>query len=258
MVPDYRTYLKKAYEERLSRNPRYSLRAFARDLEMSSSQVVEVLSGKQGLSPAKAAKVATKLGWAASDKEKFCALVQARHGRNSLQRKAAEERLRRSHIKKISDDLMSYIADWYHIAILELLALPQKNLDPEKIAKCLDISVDLVTAAIERMQRLGLITMKNSQWLLCTPDAETFDDIPSRAIRKYHEQILERSKDAVKLDVDERELQSLIFSCPRSQLPELKKKIREFCADFDAAKGANPDTVFALNIQLYPLSKESS
>src|SRR2546430_13739191 len=51
---DYRRVLRKELESRCRTSPRYSLRAFARDLKISPSRLSEILSGKQGLSRAAA------------------------------------------------------------------------------------------------------------------------------------------------------------------------------------------------------------
>lgn len=51
---DYRNLLKEKLSKRLSLNPKYSLRAFARDLSISSGQLSLVLNGKKGISPERA------------------------------------------------------------------------------------------------------------------------------------------------------------------------------------------------------------
>ncbi|MGZ3748755.1 MAG: hypothetical protein ACXVCD_15580, partial [Pseudobdellovibrionaceae bacterium] len=46
----YQTILKNELKYRLQRNPSYSLRAFAKALEMSAPHLSDILSGKKGLS----------------------------------------------------------------------------------------------------------------------------------------------------------------------------------------------------------------
>jgi uncharacterized protein (TIGR02147 family) len=256
MSGNYREFLKKAYDEKQSKNPRYSLRAFARDLEISTSQMVDVLNGKQGLSVETAQRVAKKLGWKPELREKFCALVQAQHGRSQLQRKAGLDRLKKSRFTKVNEDVFSYIADPDHLAILEMISWFKPPLSEATMAGKLGLPLVQLKESLARMQRLKLIDQKEGTWISAMPDVETFDDIPSTAIRQYHLRMLEKSKKATHLAVDERELQSLILSCPKKRLPELRQKIREFCSEFNADKSDPPDTVFALNIQLFPLTRE--
>jgi plasmid maintenance system antidote protein VapI len=54
----YQKELQMIYEQRSSNNPRYSLRAFARDLEMDPSDLVNIMKGKKSVSP----RVAYKIG----------------------------------------------------------------------------------------------------------------------------------------------------------------------------------------------------
>jgi len=53
--------LRRIYEARQSRNPRYSMRALARDLAISQTMLVQVMSGKRGLSAEMAIKIANRL-----------------------------------------------------------------------------------------------------------------------------------------------------------------------------------------------------
>jgi plasmid maintenance system antidote protein VapI len=50
-----------AFEEKRSRNSSYSLRAFARDLEISVSHLSAIMSGQKKLSAQQAGKIAIKL-----------------------------------------------------------------------------------------------------------------------------------------------------------------------------------------------------
>lgn len=58
---DYRAVLKAELSRRKVKNPRYSLRAFARDLDLDSSGIHRVLLGKTGLSLKAASQIAGRL-----------------------------------------------------------------------------------------------------------------------------------------------------------------------------------------------------
>ncbi len=57
-----RSFLRLEFERRLKRNPRYSLRAFARQIGLQPARLSYVLSGKHGLSRDAAALIASRLG----------------------------------------------------------------------------------------------------------------------------------------------------------------------------------------------------
>src|SRR5690606_35734224 len=90
---DYKYILKEELASRCRQNPRYSLRAFARDLKLAPSRLSEILSGKQGLSRAAAEKVAKALGYGPGETERFCDLVESVHARSRRNRESAKVRL---------------------------------------------------------------------------------------------------------------------------------------------------------------------
>jgi len=61
-VPYYQERLRRELEERLVRNRRYSLRAFARALEVPVSTLSRALSGKRSISLPAAKRIADGLG----------------------------------------------------------------------------------------------------------------------------------------------------------------------------------------------------
>lgn len=56
----YQHYMLSEFEGRKSRNPGYSLRAFARDLGLAAPKLSEILRGKGGLSEASARRLVVK------------------------------------------------------------------------------------------------------------------------------------------------------------------------------------------------------
>lgn len=70
-MSDYRSFLKQELDRRKEKNPFYSLRAFARDLEMSPQMVSQLLRGKRHLSVISVSKVADKLKYTQEEKRDF-------------------------------------------------------------------------------------------------------------------------------------------------------------------------------------------
>jgi hypothetical protein len=58
---DYREILSESYHQRRRQNPRYSLRAFARDISLSPSRLSEIIGGKGELSREKGTLIAKRL-----------------------------------------------------------------------------------------------------------------------------------------------------------------------------------------------------
>ena len=73
----FRDFLNEEYQRRLETNRRYSLRAFARDVDVSAAFLSQVISGKRRLSEDRAEEVAGRLGWSRSRSERFLKFVRA-------------------------------------------------------------------------------------------------------------------------------------------------------------------------------------
>ena len=124
----YQQILRTHLTDRTKHNPRYSLRAFARDLGMSPSRISEILSGKQGLSVQAGALIAKRLGFTDEEQAMFCDLVAASHARSLDARREAEIRLskpkdRAPVFENMANDTFQFIAEWYHLALLQLMRL---------------------------------------------------------------------------------------------------------------------------------------
>jgi len=90
---DYREILTREFLKRNRANPRYSQHAFARLIGLGPSRLSEILSGKDGLSHARARSVAEKLRPGPEEARLFVDLAEARHARSRLAREAARARL---------------------------------------------------------------------------------------------------------------------------------------------------------------------
>ena len=77
--------LKSELAHRQSRNPRFSLRAFANQLKIDPSALSRILSGKQGLTPRAADRVIRTLDLSAEDARRFQTSILAEVGQRASQ-----------------------------------------------------------------------------------------------------------------------------------------------------------------------------
>src|SRR5690242_6626987 len=118
----FRETLKSEYETRCRRNPAYSLRAYARDLGVAPSRLLDVLNARYGMSREAADGIARRLGFSKMETSRFCDEVEAEHGRSRASREAARARLGQDSVDpdvhRLQMDAFRAIADWYHFAIV--------------------------------------------------------------------------------------------------------------------------------------------
>ncbi|MBX3022443.1 MAG: DUF4423 domain-containing protein [Bdellovibrionales bacterium] len=258
MALQYQDFLLEEFRSRRSRNPHYSLRAFARDLGMPASKLSQNLRGLCGISVAKAEKIAAKLQMRDDEKHLFLALVESQHARSRVARQQAHASLQKIREEKIDEmnlETFSSIRDWYHMAILEMVDIKGFRPDPEWIAAKLTLPVEVVKEAVERLQTIGLLAIENGVWRQTHQELELPSGIPSRTIREHHKQILTKAIMAIdQTAVERREYSTQTFAFDHRNLNEVKTLVREFQRKLGRlSHQGNKDSVYIMAMQLFPV-----
>jgi uncharacterized protein (TIGR02147 family) len=259
---DYKEILQFEFDMRKRRNPRFSLRGFAKLLGFAPSGLSQIMSGKQGLSEASAKKIGETLGWNAKEIEFFSDLVTSSASRSVNARKLAKIRLKQHDWQEnlIQDDVFQYISNWYHFAILELTMLENFNSQPQWIAKSLKISLKETKEAIKTLLRLKLLVSDENGNLTQTEGfLGTNTDIPSDALKAYHTDILKKGLEALfDQKVEDRDFSAIIMAINSEDIPEAKALIKDFRRSLMHKLEARPDrdSVYTLAIQLFKLTDQ--
>lgn len=256
---DYRSFILREFEKRKAKNPKYSLRAFAKHLGTATSRLSEILNGKAGLSPEKAYGYVDKLGLNGFERDLFLTLIESRHARSEMARRIAQQKIDEStkNYSQLNMDDFHLIADWYHFAVLEYFQLSYADQSPQTIAHFFKIDVEKVHLALERLQRLGLIEKNNEVWKTVDRIRETTTDVSSEAVRQVHKELLEKGIEALeKQTVENRDFKAYIFSFHKQDLPFVKKKLNAFQEQLAIEMDLSPqkDSVYCLSFNLFELS----
>ena len=258
---DYRDYLRQEWINRHSRNHHYSLRAFARDLDLGPGRLSNLMNGKAGLSKKAAQEISQKLGLNPLECDFFITLVE-KTARGMKVRKNASERLDQMLTQfsqsELSQDHFKMISDWYHLAILQLLKMKRYRDDLKWIAETLNLQVTEVTEAMNRLERLGLVTQEGGVRKVSFKNVRGPDsEVSSDAVKQFHEQMLNKALSAIFLKTPEtRDLNAIVFPCSRDKLPEIREKIREFSTSIAKTySNVDGDEVFNLSSQLFGLTQ---
>ena len=265
---DYRLILKKELDARCSQNNHYSLRAFARDLELSPSRLSEILNRKQGLSRKVAAKISKTLGFENEETEHFCDLVSINHARSVKEKQEARLRLlkKQSEAEELNTfqvklDAFKIISDWYHIGILELMNMKGFKSDTRWLARKLAVTPIQVDLAIDRLIRVGLLKRENDGTLIAVEnDGWIPGGVPSESIRKFHRQILEKAMGALGTQtVEQRYFQTHMIALDHSDIKKASKEIqdfqRRFCKTYQSKE--KKDSIYCIAMQLFKIAEES-
>ena len=192
--------LKETLSERQSVNAAYSLRAFARDLNLSPQQLSNVMKGYRGLGLASAERVAQALNLVEHQKLLFVESFRANFSNSKTQRAIAKAKLAEvkttNETKSLQLDLFKAISGWHHMALIELIKIG-KGKSTAWFSNKLGIPENEVSLSLKRLERLELISKTEKGWVVNQDTVIADQGIPSDAIKNYHRQILEKSIQAL-------------------------------------------------------------
>lgn len=255
-------YLTAEYTKRMQKNPHYSLRSFARDLDVPVSWLSEFLNSKKGMSLETAQKLCKSLFLSPSETNMFILSVRANHSRRLEDRKAARAELK---AYKVVDTFKMKPADftetgaWYHQTILELTEVEDFEHTEIDIARRLRLPLPTIKRALQALQGAGLLKIENGKMKASFAETESPMDTPSLAMRKYQEQILQKGATALhEQPLDTREFISVTFAFDSDRIKHAKKSLREFHKRFTDefyTKSDHKNSVYQLSIQFFRMDQ---
>ncbi len=262
--------LRTVYLDRKKKNQRYSLSAFARDLDLSVSFLSRLMRGERSLTVNQVIQIGTLLGLSADEVDQAIAsLVQNAPENSKISKKfiKAIQKKETTDALKTSQSLTYYeverfkaISAWYHLAILNLTLTKDFNRKPSIIAKRLGISSVEAQDAIHRLLNLGLLEEVNGK-LKKTKQALFIKTTSSdRAIREFTEQTMDRARlvlqDSSQEAFEKRCMPGTTLPISLKSLPKLKERILKFQLELiDLSKADSYDEVYQLNLNFFPLSQ---
>ncbi len=242
------------YARRKKKNPGFSLRAYAKFLNLQAPTLSAVLKNKRPLPGKAAEQVATRLGLRGLEKKQF---LESAYFRGEAKEILATLKTP----KEILDSELHYkiIAEPEYYAIFSLLELKNAKHDPYWIAQRLGCSVGKIQTALEGLLKSGLLTKEGNKFKKKPIRLSTTEDVQSRALRDSHRAALKQAAESLDaVDVSLRDLSSIYFPANLKRLPEAKKLIRDFRKQLAALfQEDENDEVYVLNTQLFPLTKLS-
>jgi uncharacterized protein (TIGR02147 family) len=250
-------FLQHELTRRISANPRYSLRAFAKALRISPAMLSLVLARKQSLSQKSVDKISKVVPMSPGQLGHLYKMAQLKKhkGFKSFNLKDHEN------VKQMTMEIFTVLSQWYHFAILSLLELGNSNIQPRWISKKLGISLTEAKLAINRLVSLGLITQTKGRWKQTSAPMRIGTELSTTAARQFQKQLLEKALFSLENDdLASRDITSMTFSMDPSHLNYASERITEFrrALTADLEKKGKPKAVYSLTIQLFPLTKESS
>jgi uncharacterized protein (TIGR02147 family) len=269
---DYRAFLNDLYREKKAGNHGFSYQMVSLKAGFRSKSFLHaVMAGKKELTPESASRVAAAFGLAETDAAYFRSLVAFNQAleehKEAMLERLDSIRTRRSaqaRAKKLRRDQYEYYSTWYHPAVRALIDMHAFSGDFRRLAGMLTppITVPQARKSVELLLRLGLIEQTTDGEYVATDKVLTTGrQVRGVAVKRYHTANMRLAQEALDtLPSDQRNVSSLTLGiseqCYRSicdMVYELQDKILE-----KVGRETNPERVYQLNFQLFPLSKRDS
>lgn len=233
------------FNKRKQKNASYSIRAFARDLKVSNTALADFLSGKRHLSRKNLEKIIESLKFSPLQRETFLEENKAKRNQEDRERQRLEE------------DQFRSISDWQSYAILSLARIKNAKSDEEWIAARLGINRNEAKQAVERLERLGLISTDKGRLVRKqTKLLTTTQDVPSSAIRKFHRDNLQFAINALEtVPVELRDISSIVFPADPTRLKVARDiMVKAMRRAADMMDNDENQEVYSVSFQIYPMT----
>lgn len=264
---DYRSMLSEALKKRQLRNPDYSLRAFARDLEVSPQKLSQVLLGKTGLSSAAAKKLVSKLNLKPLESEMFIAMVEFRHSRSQEVKRVALEKIERIErslgFKDISPNEFGLVSHWFYMAAFMLVEVQDFQADYDWIAKRLGIPRESAERAYEQLFEMGLLVVgDDGKWKRSSTNISVSSNDPSTALRNYYRQLWSvADKTLDREPVQKREFAASVVSVSEGDVEYVRDELDAFRKKLINGLSTRPgaaERIYAMTFQFFPVDRKGS
>jgi uncharacterized protein (TIGR02147 family) len=237
-----------------SKNPSYSLRSYAKKVDVHVGALSSIMNGKRNVSRELAERIARKL---LIDPQKRTELLTMFPEKRAYKR--AQEKVQEGpRYLEVEASQFKMISEWEHYAVLSLMNCADFTDEPVWISKRLGITENRTLEVLKRLLDLQLIKRNAEDKLVRTQSAiRSSDDTVNLSLRKSHEVTLDLAKESLNRDgVHERDFTYVTMAIDPRNISEAKERIRQFQDELsDLLESGNRTEVYRFSTQLIPFTK---
>ncbi|MGZ3796230.1 MAG: DUF4423 domain-containing protein [Pseudobdellovibrionaceae bacterium] len=265
---DYRSFLLAHVQDMKSTKKNWSCGVWTQTLGLkTTSSITKILNGERDPGPQITERLIHYFRFDTKQAQYFRDLIKLQKIKHDPRLSVLlMEKMGKNHpdakLRIIDDKSFQVISNWYYLAVRELCRMRNFKEDPEWIAEefLFKVTARETASAIKTLLALGLL-VRNAKGHLCLAEGRlnTANDISNEAIKRYHEQMLENAKRALRtVPPNEREITSTTLVMSSSNMEKAKELIRDFKNNFEKLMEEDSgDRVFQIQIQLFPLTKKN-
>jgi uncharacterized protein (TIGR02147 family) len=255
---NFRSALRNVLDERIKRNPKYSLRSFARDLKLSASSLSSVLSGSQNISAAKAGSIGECLGLNQDERRIFVEIVKLHQNQRALAIQNLESFFTaQKSIYRLPYNLFSMVADWRYLGLLTAL-------NAKKVGGRLTIAKSWLGETLTEVRKIAdlletqgfLKSLGNDLFEVVHKRTLSSSETPVAAFRAFHRSRLNRvSKALDSVENDKRDVVSTLLVMRKEDVPlvkeEITKALNSIVSKFESNEEG--DVLYQFTVALVPV-----
>lgn len=252
---NYSSILRDVFTQKKNINPNYSLRAFAKFLDMYPSQLSQVMNNTCGLSKQKAREVCEKLGFNNQETEIFVNLVTLKHARSNKIKDEAKKQLTKNKVyyTHIINENSNLDSEWHYLTIFEMVALLNKKMTAKLVSKRLNIPVLDVEITLKKLVDAGYIqkeehgySQKLVPWIKNTKENRRF-------LHTMNLNVIDKIRDLTeKTNIRKMNIHT-VLSVPTEALDFIELECEQFCLKINEAlakyRQNDKSKIYFLNMQ---------
>lgn len=233
----YRILIKDYYEYKKSLWKSFSYRKFSQKSGFGSPNYIQqVIAGNKSICTNSGERIAQALGMTKLEAQFFTGLILKDNAKSSKAKEEAEKWILASARRLASKDICSAQTEvfktWYHLLIREMVLLKDFQPDVDYIFNKLGGRLDRakIEESLQFLIKSGFLLKEGDRLIVSDPVIDSGDNIFTHDLMQtYHKSVLTMwAKNIKELDREYQELGLLNIPLKKSQISELKKKIREF------------------------------
>ena len=262
---DYRKYLADLFIFQKSISSVFSHRYIIQKAGFSSPVMLKnVVLGKRHLSLSAAKRFSSAFDMDPGQRRFFLLLVRFATAKTLPEKEKCHQAIARlkgkSVIKRLDDEYYDVLDAWWHLAIREVVALPDAKSSSKWVARALLPAITPKEAAhsLGLLRRLGLIRKINDQWRPAESAVQTDPTVISVKAANFHRQMIQLGGESIsRFPADQREISATTLRIARRDIVKFKEMLRAFRSQLLqlAQQSQAADAVYQLNFQFFPLVK---
>ncbi|MEK2645811.1 DUF4423 domain-containing protein [Bdellovibrio sp. BCCA] len=246
------TLLHNEFEKRKNRNQRYSIRAFAKSLEMEAGALLRLMQGRRTAKDTTAISILKKLEAPLEVQSLILRELENRRQMNKKRMIAPQKKIFPIH--EFEDHI-----DIHHIYTLEALNLQQfkKTHQVPALASALRISLDEATNIINLLTKLGAISVLDENFAVVYKSFSAVPyDFPSEKRKMLQKEFLKKAQEAIDLFPPElRETDMLSIPISSKDIEKIKMILKHTYSKIHkiSAKRTKHSHLYNLCLAFYPV-----